>query len=463
MLSWFPDLGRQSGPRYLQIADAIGRAIEQRTLVPGARLPTHRELAYHLGMSVHTVSQAYAEAERRGLIVGETGRGTFVRLGAADRESAFILDRRHEDLIDLSTMRAVAGPVHAERLQSAFSALAGAADYPFMTACRPIAGLDAHRRAGSAWLRRRGLNAAPDRILVCNGAAHALMVTLAMLTRPGDLVVTEALVDHGFIGLASVLKFRLQGLPLDSQGIIPEAFEAVCATGAVKVLCATPTFSNPTTAVMGDKRRRRIAAIARRHGVAIVEDDVFGLLDPDSPAPLSSHLPERGYYITSFTKILMAGLRVGYLYAPEPAIARLTAQLRATSWMATPLMAEIASRWVDDGTADALLAWQREQIAAYQAAARDGLANFEVAGPPGCPFLWLRLPAQWRAEAFVAEARAQNVAVTPAEPFVVGRDADPHCVRLCLGGARGLDQVTRGMEVLTSLLRRDPEPALLAL
>lgn len=447
----------------MQIADAIGRAIEARTLVAGARLPTHRELAYDLGVSVHTVSQAYAEAERRGLIVGETGRGTFVRLGAGDRESAFILDRRHEDLIDLSTMRAIAGPVHTERLQAAFATLAADADYPFMTACRPIAGLDAHRRAGSAWLRRRGLAAAPDQILVCNGAAHGLMVTLAMLTRPGDLVVTEALVDHGFIGLASVLKFRLQGLPLDSQGIIPEGFEAACATGAVKVLCATPSFSNPTTAVMGEKRRRRIAAIARRHGVAIVEDDVFGLLDAQAPAPLSSYLPERSYYITSFTKIVMAGLRVGYLYAPEPAIAHLTAQLRATSWMATPLMAEIATRWVDDGTADALLDWQREQMAAYQAAARALLAGFEVAGPPGCPFLWLRLPAQWRAEAFVAEARAQNVAVTPAEPFVVGRDADPHCVRLCLGGARGLDQVTRGMKVLASLLRRDPEPALLAL
>lgn len=463
MLSWLPDLQRQSGPRYLRIAEAIGRAIERRTLLPGARLPTHRDLAHQLRVSVHTVSQAYAEAERRGLIVGETGRGTFVRLGAGDSESAFILDRRHEDLIDLSTMRAVTGPIHGEHLHAAFSGLAASADYPFMTACRPIAGLDAHRRAGSAWLRRRGLAAAPERVLVCNGAAHALMVTLAMLTRPGDLVVTEALVDHGFIGLASVLKFRLQGLPLDGEGILPEAFEAACATGAVKVLCATPTFSNPTTASMGDRRRRRIAAIARRHGVAIIEDDVFGLLDAHAPAPLSSHLPERSYYITSFTKVLMAGLRVGYLYAPEATIARLTAQLRATSWMATPLTAEMATRWIDDGTADALLAWQREQIAAFQAAARAVLADFEVAAPPGCPFLWLRLPAQWRAEAFVAEARAQNVAVTPAEPFVVGRAADPHCVRICLGGARSLGQVNRAAEVLAGLLRRDPEPALLAL
>ena len=459
MTNWAPQTDRLQGPLYLAIADQIADAIGRGELTAGTRLPTQRELAVRLGVSTQTVSQAYAEAERRGLVIGQIGRGTFVRFGLNEAsEGQFIMDRRTESLIDLSINRPIYDQIHTDRIRTALVEIGERGDVSSMLVCRPIAGLDHHRQAGAQWLRRRQIEVTPERVLVCNGAAHGLTVALGTLTRPGDVVATEALVDHGIIGLAGVLHVRLQGLAIDQQGIIPEAFEAACATGEVKVLCATPCLSNPTASLMGDERRRQIATVARDFGVSIVENDVYGLLEPDAPPPLWSYLPEHSYYVTSFTKIAVSGLRTGYLVAPAPLISRLRRSLRATSWMATPLVAELASRWIRDGTADELLAWQRRQLALRHAILDQVLGEFASASHPHSLHAWLTLPEAWRGEAFVSEARLQNVAITPAEPFVVDRSAIPHAIRISLGAAGTPERLRRGLEVVAELLRRDPEP-----
>jgi DNA-binding transcriptional MocR family regulator len=458
MASWTPTLEAAEGPLYLAIADQIAKAIAARQLTGGTRLPTQRELALRLGVSTQTVSQAYAEAERRGLVIGEIGRGTFVRFGLDEPESSFIMDRRSERLIDLSINRPLYEQLHAERIRSALRELAERGDLASMLVCRPIAGLDQHRQAGALWLRRRGLEVAPERLLICNGAAHALTVTLASLTGPGDLVLTEALTDHGTIGLAKILHLRLEGLALDHEGVRPDALEAACAGGAAKVLCLTPCLSNPTVALMGDERRRQIAAIARRFGIVIIENDVYGLLVPDGPPPLWSYLPERSCYLTSFTKITVSGLRTGYLVAPEAMIPRLRRSLRATSWMATPLVAELASRWIANGTADELLQWQRTQLAARHAVLDQVLRGFSYAGHPHSLHVWLPLTEGWRGEAFVSEARLKNVAVTPAEAFAVGPQPAPAAIRISVAATRTAEQLRHGLTILADLLRREPEP-----
>ena len=458
MSNWLPTTAGVTGPLYLAIAGQIAAAIEGGDLAPGTRLPTHRDMATQLGISIHTVSQAYAEVERRGLVVGEIGRGTFVRAAPPEREARFIMDRRSEHLIDLSINRPVYDERHSERVRATLRQLGERGDVSSMLVCRPIAGLDDHRAAGAEWLRRRAVEVPPERVLICNGAAHGLLVALATLTRPGDVVLTEALVDHGIIGLASVLHFRLHGLPVDEEGILPDAFAAACAAHGAKVLCTTPSLNNPTVALMGDARRRQIAGIAREHGVAIVEDDVYGPLVAEGPPALWAYLPEQSYYLTSFTKIAVSGLRTGYLVAPTAMVPRLVRRIRVTSWMATPLVAEIASRWIRDGTADELLGWQRAELAARHAIVDELLAGFTYASHPHSLHVWLTLPEPWRAEALVAEARLRNVAVTPAEPFAVVRDGMPNAVRISVGATRTADQLHQGLEILVEMLRGEPEP-----
>jgi len=460
---WEPDLAHRAGPRYQALADAITEAIEAGRLAPGARLPTHRDLAYRLGVSVHTVSQAYAEARRRGDIVGETGRGTFVQARRPDNAQQFIMDQRQAGVIDLSILRPAWGEIHRGHLGTIFQALAATGEAESMLACRPIAGLTAHREAAAGWLGRLGVEVAPRHVLITNGIAHGMTVALSALVDPGDVVLCDRLTDHGVIALANVLNFRLQGLETDAEGITPAAFAAACERSPVRALVTTPTLNNPTLSLMGSARRREIAALARRHNVTIVEDDPYSVLVPEAPPPLWSFAPERTCYLTSFTKTAVSGLRTGYLAAPEPLIHRIVPRVRATAWMATPLLAEIATRWLADGVIEAMVAWQREALAARQAQAARDLAGHDLVWHPLALHAWLRMPRAWRAAHFVTQLKLRNLVVTSPEPFVVGSGEAPQAVRLCLGGAASLEELAAATGLIRDILAMGPEPAFLDL
>ena len=196
-------------------------------------------------------------------------------------------------------------------------------------------------------------------------------------------------------------------------------------------------------------------AVARAHGLAVVEDDVHGLLPEERPRPIAALAPERSYYLTSTSKTLAPGLRIAYVAAPPAMVPRLAASLRATTWAVAPLTAAVASAWIRDGTADALLAARRQEARERQAIAGERLAGADLQTQPEAYYLWLRLPEPWRGDAFAAEARARGVLVTPAEAFAVGREAAPHAVRLCLGAARTQEALGRGLDVVAGLLRAE--------
>jgi DNA-binding transcriptional MocR family regulator len=183
------------------------------------------------------------------------------------------------------------------------------------------------------------------------------------------------------------------------------------------------------------------------------------MLPADGPPPLWTFLPEQTHYITSLTKCLVSGLRTGYLVAPGRATPGLVRRIRASSWMATPLVAEIASRWIAAGVADELVGWQRRELAERHRIADRLLAGLDYHHHPHSLHLWLDLPERWRGEAFVSEARLRNnVAITPAEPFAVGGARAPHSVRLSLSAAATRDQLQRGLRTLADILQIESEP-----
>jgi DNA-binding transcriptional MocR family regulator len=208
---------------------------------------------------------------------------------------------------------------------------------------------------------------------------------------------------------------------------------------------------------MSEERRRAVAAVARAHDVRIIEDDIHALLPPARPRPIAAHAPERTYYLTSVSKTVAPGLRVGYILAPPGESARLAAGLRATTWGAAPLTAEIVTAWIRDGTADALLEARRAEAAARQALAREALPGAAYDAHPVGYHLWLQLPEPWRSESFAAQVARRGAAVTPAEAFVVGRGAAPHAVRVCLGAARSRDALRRGLQIVADTLSGTPD------
>jgi DNA-binding transcriptional MocR family regulator len=145
--------------------------------------------------------------------------------------------------------------------------------------------------------------ASADTLLVTNGAAHGIFLTLAPLVGPGDTVLCEGLADHGVIGSANVLGFTLKGVEIDEYGIHPEHFEEMCDSERITAVVCTPTLNNPTVSLMPDSRRHAIAKIAERYGGYGIEGDVYGPLPAKTGTPISSLIPDLSFYFTSLTEV----------------------------------------------------------------------------------------------------------------------------------------------------------------
>lgn len=456
MTSWQPTLESRRGPRYRAIADALAEDIRRGTLPAGARLPTHRELAWRLRLTVGTVTRAYAEAERRGLIAGEVGRGTFVRAAAGPPPLRFHAAPNRPDFIDLSIHRP-RGSGEAELLGMSLARLASDPELAALLEYQPHAGRPTDRAAGAQWIARTsGLAAAPEAVLVTASGQHAIASILAAIAEPGDAVAVESLTYPGMRAAASLLHLKTVPIALDEQGLVPDALAAACRGGRVHMAYVMPTLQNPTAATMPIERRRALAEVAKHHGVILIEDDVYGFLLEKPLPPLAALAPEHAFYITSTSKSLVPGLRVGYVHCPARLAERVINALRATTYTAPPLMARIASRWIEDGTADRLAAEKRAEAARRHALARRLFAGHDYRTHPAAAHLWLMLPEHWRAEDFVVVAERRGVGITPAAAFAVGRQA-PNAVRVCLGTPATIEQLERGVMRLLELLASPPE------
>src|ERR1700731_3403793 len=362
MTNWLPDLERFAGPRYRAIAEALAADIREGWLTPGTPLPTHRDLAWRLRVTIGTVSRAYAEAERRGLIAGEVGRGTFVRppAGAAAIMPGDILgETRDPDFIDLTINRPCAAGEGAA-MAAALVRLAAETDLATLLDYQAPAGRREGRVAGATFLQKCGVATTPEQVVATAGGQHAMFCVIGALTRPGDTLAVEALTYPGLRALASLLHLRLTPITLDEEGLIPEALDAACRAAPVRALYTMPTLHNPTTRTMPVTRREALAEVARRHDLALIEDDVYGfLLDAPLP-PLVHFAPERAFYITSASKSLMPALRIGFVHAPKAQVEPIAAAVRDTIYSAPPLMARIAARWIADGTAERLAEEKRD-------------------------------------------------------------------------------------------------------
>ncbi|MFQ5973294.1 MAG: PLP-dependent aminotransferase family protein, partial [Alphaproteobacteria bacterium] len=440
---------------YLAIAEAVGRAIADGTLSPGVRLPPQRELAFRLGVTVGTVGRAYATAAQRGLVGGEVGRGTFV-VGPGEAPAPGLpREPRRAGTVDM-TVNLPADVGQGAVLADALRRLPEVQDREVWVAYPTPAGAPEHKAAGSAWLSRLAPNVVMEDVFVCAGAQQAIAAAMAVEARAGDVVVAESLSYPGFAQCAATLDLRIAAAPMDEEGVVPDAFEALVKRLRPRLLCLVPTFHNPTNIVMPAERRRQVAEVCRRHGVAIIEDDVYTHLLAEPPAPLSAIYPEGTYLLTSLSKAISPALRVGYLLCPAGRGARVEAVLAGLSGAINPISVALATRLLSDGAVDRLLDAQRREIAARQATAQAALASFNARLHPASLHAWLELPPPWRANDFVEAAASRNLRIAPTECFAVGRAEAPHCVRLALGAVRSRDELTQALETVTRILEEPP-------
>ena len=452
MTIWTPDLSPFEGPLYLKLVKAIEQAIADGTLPPQTRLPTHRALADRLGVTVGTITRAYSEAERRGLLAARVGHGTWVKEAGTDPANEWVI--RNEDNHRIELWQNL--PVQLDRAAIIRPMLTELADGDLngLLGYDKEAGRLPQRQLFVDWLAEQGINGNEERLLFSHGAQHGIMLALLATGCVGETILCEGLSYPGMLGNARQLKNQVVGLPMDEEGLIPAALDAACRQRRAKLLYLTPTLQNPTTAIMSLARREAIVAIARRHDLLIIEDDVNGLLPEIPLPPLVNLAPERVIYLGSLAKIACGGLRVGFVLTP-PALRNGFAQaMRLSSWMVSPLLIELACKLVSQRQIMPLIEQQRRILARRGELLRHLLPG--ARWQAGSMHAWLPLPEPWRSQEFAEAANALDVGVASGEHFAAGQFAAPQGVRLSLSQPATDARVAEGLERLAGLLRAAP-------
>jgi DNA-binding transcriptional MocR family regulator len=437
-----------SKARYIQLADTFEAAINRGELLPGAKLPTHRAFAEHFNVALATATRTYGELERRGVIIGEAGRGTFVRDQAAPLTLG-LQQTAADGSIDL-VFNMPSDTSDAQTLRAGLKRLAAAGDLSAMLRYQPHSGRDHERHIIAKDLARTLGPIDPKSLLITSGGQHGLALVGLGLLAHGDTVATDALTYPGFKSVAA-----LQGIDLvpiaEQAGVMdPDALEKHCRMGRLKAVYLMPTVHNPLGTVMDRETRQRITDIARHHDLLIIEDAAYAFLETAPPPSFLTLAPERTVHIGGFSKTLATGLRLGYVITPDKYIGKLVEAIRATTWNAPALISDLVTHWIVDGTLERFESKRRADGGERQKHCHDVLGHMPLMSHPNAGFVWVPLPQGLRAEPVVTSLKSLGIAVSSAAPFAVGPIV-PQALRLAFGGVAEHDFKTALGAVRTAL------------
>ncbi len=419
-------------PRYKSIVDDLVSRIRVGSLRPGTQLPTVRSLMRQHGIALATASRVYAELEAIGLVVGEVGRGTFVRDTSLPRGLGLEQHPAQGGAIDL-TFNYPSLPGQVELLRTGLRKLAASGDLDALLHSSPQGGREHERQIVARHLRNRDIRVPGEQVLIVNGAQQGLAVTVMALLQPGDILAIDALTYPGMKALAEQHRLDLAPLPSCAGGGPDlEYLDALCRRRPVRALYTMPTLHNPLGWVMGESDRLRLAELAERHDFLIIEDGAYAFLAEPAPKPVFTHVPERTVYISGLSKSVASGLRLGFVAAPGPLVPALERAIRVSTWNTPSLTVALACEWITDGTVDALEDRKRKDARHRQLLARRILRDSSIVAHRSSYYLWLELPDGLRADRIAAALERDGVLVTTAEAFAAGSSI-PHALRLAIG------------------------------
>jgi DNA-binding transcriptional MocR family regulator len=439
-------------PLYRQLVDAIAELIAQGELVAGERLPPQREIAKSIGLNVTTVTRALSALQQRGLVIGRPGRGTVVATPDRGDEQGFNSAPADETgLIDLSVNRPATSAC-AEALANYLPRLPKDKRYPGVQDYQVPEGPLWARMAAAAWLAPVAGDNDPGRIVVTEGAQHALACVLAATTQPGDVLLADAVTYQGIKALCLSRGVKLRGLAMDRQGVLPDALEKACKESVPRAIFLVPSLHNPTTATLPEERRHAIVKIARQHNVLIIEDDVYRPLLEERLPSFAMLEPELTVHISGFSKCVAPGLRMGFIAAPRALVAQVAAMLRIDCWCISPLSTLIGTVLLEEGVIGELVGQQREELRLRQLLLHRVLGHFDIQTHEISTHAWLHLPDPWRDHTFARVCLRHGVRVLGSDAFAVGRNGTRDAVRINVAAARSRDDLCRALEIIAELI-----------
>ncbi|MEL6449697.1 MAG: PLP-dependent aminotransferase family protein [Pseudomonadota bacterium] len=463
---WQPTLLDAPGPKYKAVMQAICDGIAAHGLQPGDKLPPVRDLAWKLGITPGTVARAYTILTDDGTLRAEVGRGTFVAQPSVDAPLTGDVPLEVDSVphgvppqdhqVNLFSPHlpntGQAALIKALLAEIAAEPPSGVMHYPTRAGGRPA------RAAVAQWLSSVPLGGVgADDIVLGHGGQNAIMLIFQTLMRGRrPTVLVEELAYPGFRRAAELLRADVIPVAMDAQGVIPEALEAAARAHDAQIFCTSPEVHNPTLGLTELDRRRALAHVAQRCDLQILEDDCYRLGAAQAPS-YRMIVPERSWYVSSISKSITPALRIGIAVAPkgQAAILRRTAEYSFFG-LATP-MTDLCARLLTHPQLPGIADAARARINTYVERAVNTLGGYDLAWRRDVPFLWLRLPAGWRAGAFVQAAEAQGVRIRAAEEYACREARVPHAVRFAINAGVSLDSFEGAIVRLRDLLDNPPE------
>lgn len=449
-VDWRPSEFKTGDLMYLNIARAIESDICSGSLKPGDMLPTHRELADRLGVAIGTITRAYKEAEKRGLIIGRGRKGTFIQRQGL-KESLLSREVRlwYRDYDpSYTTPYGAAIPDFSGILEKYITGLSlDPVKYWPPESHRPQ-----HYETGERWLNLVGLKASPDSIVITLGNHHGILLALATELEKGDAIVAE---PHTYISLnaiAGLLGIRIIGVQSDAEGIVPDAFEAACKRNRIKAVYCQPCVHNPTNASMLRDRREDIVRIAQKYSVKMIEDEILRPLVDNPPPLLKSLAPDNCYLLASPSRIVCPGLKIGYIVPPSPSMTRVVNKLRASIGFVGGLPSEIFGQMLKGSAVGRYLAECKREAVIRQKIACEYLPAKLIHSHPVSYFIWLELPSSWSASGFAAEVNRQAIPAWPASTYAVDPERAARAIRFNIGHSPNQVAFSESVKRIASIL-----------
>ncbi|MFD8718661.1 PLP-dependent aminotransferase family protein [Streptomyces sp. NPDC059629] len=440
------------------IADRIALDIARGRLRAGQRLPPQRAFARRHGIAASTAGRVYAELVRRGLVVGEVGRGTFVRATEAAPQGRALVEADPSPVrvrVNLElNYPSVAG--QPELLALALAPLLRPDVLTDALRPGPVDGTAQAREAAAGLLATGDWRPGPGRVLFTGNARQAIAATLASLVRPGGRLGVEALTYPLVREIAGRLSVTLVPVESDAEGPVVESVLAAHRSAPLSALYLQPTLHNPTSVTVTTGRRLQLARAVTDLGLPVVEDRVWAFLHSGAEPPLAALAPGLVHVVDSLSKRAAPGLTVGFLVVPEDRVGAVAAAVRSGGWSAQAFALEAAVRWIGDGTVARLVGAKREQARRRQGLVRELLDGFAVRADPCGYFAWWELPAPWRADGFTAAAAAHGIGITPGTAFRVDPKRTPDAVRIGLASA-GETELAGALRTLAALAAGGPQ------
>jgi len=436
-------------PLYIQIADQIERGVRAGNLADGELLPSIRDLAVRTGINMSTVTRAYREAERRGIVAGTTGSGTYVTGLDIARSSMASPEPYSRGMIEMG----IVSPLSYldPDLSSALRAVSRRRNLSSFLRYHAPEGSVSHREAGRIWMKKYGADYSADDICVCAGSQHALSCVLLSHFREGDRIAADALTYPGFKTCAAMLKIKCIPVAMDGSGMIPDELDAVCRREHIKGVYLMPSMQNPTASSMDETRRDAIAETAARHGLLVIEDDAY-IHSADKPGvPMAVRLPDRTVYIAGMSKAMGAGLRISFAAASRDSRIKIAQAIVNTVWMTPPLNAEIMSGWIRDGSAERTIAAKMKEARVRNRIARRVFGDTAYGSSAHGHYIWLPMREGVSAKKFEYSMRIKGINLFAAEKFAVGNYISDNAVRISLTTVESREELTRALEQISAV------------